>query len=214
VAAGFSLASARPWAGHTGSSACQHKRLSGLSPSAVLRGSAYVALAVLYWCVALCVTWLAFRGRSCRLRATRAILIVTVVAWPTGQVLNQPRLTYPFIPWTLYSSRLPINTFVMLVGYTERGGRHELTLDDFVLWSPGPLVGYSAQSPFLRKIVELRRECGCLHSDRVLDAVLQSIARAAAQRVGSDLVRIEIHEVVFSLRSSTREGAVVYVWSA
>jgi hypothetical protein len=130
-------------------------------------------------------------------------VVVVGVAVPFGHVLNDSRLTYPFVRWNMYSTARFSPSYVAHVA-TDRSG--------FTFHYPYRYVAVSSPRAFMARLEQLIQACRCGSGDRLVDETFQALAALETRRTGRLITEIAIYRVSGRDPSADERRTLLYAW--
>ena len=168
---------------------------------------------VLYLSLAMLVVALTATKELLTLRV-RILLAALVFGAPAAQAAGDARLSYPFQSWTMYANASPPLNYLQVI-VTNDGGQAPLrAFESLLLWSPGPLRGYSAMNPLLMRMWNLQVQCRCGRNNETLDAVFEALAAIHQEETGQTVRAAKMQMVSISQLGRPPDVAYeLYSWT-
>jgi len=145
----------------------------------------------------------------------RALSVASGIAilMSIGQVLPIPSARYPIVPWIMYDNPEPSTSYVEVRAFYDDAHYEDFPVDDLLLWTPGPLRGYSTLGVITASLIRLQKRCACAANDRTIDAVLAALARIHTEISGRRIRRAEIVAVRIAMDDRLASTQKIYSWS-
>jgi hypothetical protein len=129
-----------------------------------------------------------------------------LILLPAGQAGWYRRTTYPFVPWDMYGSSTPPQTYQEYLIRDDAGP---------VYHYPFGHVAFSSPRAFMRRLDQLVRGCRCTAGDPLVDAVVEALVSIHRDRTGRTITQFKVYDV--QIATGSRESGprtLLYIWRA
>ena len=176
------------------------------SPLRSLTLLTFIGNFLIYFLVTLAIVMLSGRQYIARDKRLAGFVGALLILLPAGQAGWHSRTTYPFVPWDMYASSTPPQTYQEYLIQDDVGPAYHY---------PFGHVAFSSPRAFMRRLDQLVRACRCTGGDALVDAVIEALGDIHRDRTGRTITQFEVYDVQIATGSQqTGPRTLRYTWGA